>query len=334
MYSQVRKALGILCCLALLPALSGCGEAAGGENEEAVLTEDGLYFDTAISITVAAESQEEGQAVLDGCMELCQEIENTFSRTSPDSELYRVNHRETDTVKISDELAEVIAFGLEFYEISGGRLDITIAPVLELWNFTDGTAELPDETALQEAVSRVDASSVHLDGNTLTFDREDTELDLGALAKGYAADRLKAWLEEQGIGSALINLGGNVHTVGSRPDGSPWRVGIQVPFADRGVTDRVIEVSGQSVVSSGIYERYFELDGIIYHHVLDPDTGYPVENGLAQVTVVSDNSLLGDALSTTCLLLGREQAEELLQSFPEAEVFFEEMQDLSDTESL
>ena len=180
----------------------------------------------------------------------------------------------------------------------------------------------------------MDASSVHLDGNTLTFDREDTELDLGALAKGYAADRLKAWLEEQGIGSALINLGGNVHTVGSRPDGSPWRVGIQVPFADRGVTDRVIEVSGQSVVSSGIYERYFELDGIIYHHVLDPDTGYPVENGLAQVTVVSDNSLLGDALSTTCLLLGREQAEELLQSFPEAEVFFEEMQDLSDTESL
>ena len=321
MYHQIKKKLGIICGLALLTSLAGCGRSAAAE--ETVLTEEGLYFDTAISITVAADSEAAGEEVLNGCMELCQEIENTFSRTDPDSELYRVNHREADTVQISDDLAEVIGFGLQFYEISGGKLDITVAPVLELWNFTDGEARLPDPGELQAALEKVDGSSVHLTGNTLAFDCSDTELDLGALAKGYAADRLKAYLEEEGIESALINLGGNVHTLGSRPDGSDWRVGIQRPFADRGVTDQVVEVSGKSVVSSGIYERYFELDGVIYHHVLDPDTGYPVQNDLAQVTIVCDNSMLGDALSTTCLLLGQEEAEKILETYPDVQAVFE-----------
>ena len=323
MYHTDRKLMGSLSALLLALTLWGCGAEEGGGDRGAVLTEDGLYFDTAISVTVAADSEAGAEEALDGCMELCREMETIFSRTDPDSELYRVNHRESDSVEISEELAEVVGFGLEFYEISGGKLDITIAPVLELWDFRGGTAVLPDPEELRRALERVDGSSVHLSGRTLTFDREDTELDLGALAKGYAADRLKAYLEEQGIASALINLGGNVHTLGERPDGGPWRVGIQKPFADRGETDRVIEVSGLSVVSSGIYERYFELDGVIYHHVLDPDTGYPVQNTLTQATVVCGESLLGDALSTTCLLLGEEQAAEVLEKYPDVEVYFE-----------
>ena len=310
------KLIGLLCCLCILPQLAGCAGSSAS-----LVTENGIYFDTAITVSVETSDEKRGNEILDGCMNLCRELEMIFSRTREDSELYQVNHRTSSTVTISDELAEVIDCGLRYYELSEGKLDITIAPVLELWDFKNGMDSLPDEKELKKALERVDASAVHLSGNQLIFDRPDTEIDLGALAKGYAADRLKAYLLEQGAEHALINLGGNVNTLGTRPDGTGWRVGIQKPFEDRGVTDQVLKVTDQSVVSSGTYERYFELDGKFYHHILDPDTGYPAITGLAQVTIVSQDSLTGDALSTTCLLLGEEKAEKLLAQFPDVEAY-------------
>ena len=310
------KLIGLLCCLCILPQLAGCAGSSAS-----LVTENGIYFDTAITVSVETSDEKRGNEILDGCMNLCRELEMIFSRTREDSELYQVNHRTSSTVTISDELAEVIDCGLRYYELSEGKLDITIAPVLELWDFKNGMDSLPDEKELKKALEKVDASAVHLSGNQLIFDRSDTEIDLGALAKGYAADRLKAYLLEQGAEHALINLGGNVNTLGTRPDGTGWRVGIQKPFEDRGVTDQVLKVTDQSVVSSGTYERYFELDGKFYHHILDPDTGYPAITGLAQVTIVSQDSLTGDALSTTCLLLGEEKAEKLLAQFPDVEAY-------------
>ena len=310
------KLIGLLCCLCILPQLAGCAGSSAS-----LVTENGIYFDTAITVSVETSDEKRGNEILDGCMNLCRELEMIFSRTREDSELYQVNHRTSSTVTISDELAEVIDCGLRYYELSEGKLDITIAPVLELWDFKNGMDSLPDEKELKKALEKVDASAVHLSGNQLIIDRSDTEIDLGALAKGYAADRLKAYLLEQGAEHALINLGGNVNTLGTRPDGTGWRVGIQKPFEDRGVTDQVLKVTDQSVVSSGTYERYFELDGKFYHHILDPDTGYPAITGLAQVTIVSQDSLTGDALSTTCLLLGEEKAEKLLAQFPDVEAY-------------
>ncbi len=171
---------------------------------------------------------------------------------------------------------------------------------------------------------KVDAGSLSLEGNSLHFSREDTQIDLGALAKGFAADKLKEYFLENGVDSALINLGGNVLAVGSRPDGTPWKIGIQDPHKERGEISQVVEVTDRSVVSSGTYERSFEKDGVLYHHLLDSSTGYPKDVEAAQVTIISDSSLLGDALSTSCLLLGEEAGTELASEFDNVDIRYEE----------
>ena len=166
----------------------------------------------------------------------------------------------------------------------------------------------------------MDGSSIRLEGRILYFERQDTILDLGALAKGYISDKLKEYLKAAGVESALINLGGNVMTVGSKPDGSPWTVGIQKPFAPRGTYEKTVSVEDRAVISAGTYERYYEWQGQQYHHILDPDTGYPARTEYAQATIISSSGLLGDALSTSCLLLGREGAEALTGQFPDTEL--------------
>ena len=253
MYRRMGKLTSLICCLCILSQMTGC---AG--SSPSMVTKNGIYFDTAITITLAADNARAGEEILNGCMELCQKLEGIFSRTLEGSELYQVNHRDSSTVTVSKELAAVIGCGLEYYRLSEGKLDITIAPVLELWDFKNGMDRLPGQEELDAALERVDASAVHLSGNQVVFDRPDTEIDLGALVKGYAADELKAYLRKRGVSQAVINLGGNVNTLGSRPGGTGWRVGIQKPFADRGVTGQILEVTDRSVVSSGTYERYFE----------------------------------------------------------------------------
>lgn len=310
----MKRMGSMICCLCLLLSLAGC---TGSKNK--LETKEGLFFDTAISISVYSNQSEK---VLKGSFDLCEELENTFSRTKEGSELYKVNHRRDSSVTLSDDLAKVVQEGIDFYEISDGDFDITIAPLLELWDFKNIDAVVPDQELIKDAVDKVDGSAIHLSGNVLTFDREDTEIDLGALAKGYAADKLKEYLVEQGVESAMINLGGNVLAVGEKPDGNPWKVGVQKPFAERGETSEVLEVKDRSVVSSGIYERYFEQDGILYHHILNPQTGYPVDTGFSQVTIISESSLLGDALSTVCLLAGPERAEEITGRFPDVELYY------------
>lgn len=267
-------------------------------------------FDTVISVRFYAD--ENGEEIMDHCMQMCEDYENIFSRTREESELYSVNHRTQQTVEVSDEIAELVTVGLEYYEKSGGKFDITVAPLSDLWNFKSEAPSLPAQENIHAALEKVGTEKVHIQGNKLTFDSPDTMLDLGALAKGYAADQLKAYLEEEGVTSGLIDLGGNILTIGNRPDGGKWRIGLQKPFAERGESFETVEVSDETVVSSGVYERYFEKDGKIYHHILDPDTGYPSESDIQGISVICGSSLLGDALSTSCLAVGVEEAEKLV----------------------
>ncbi len=299
--------------ICVLVFLSGCGK-----KDNSMESREGTYFDTAISIGVYSE---DSKKVLDGSFELCEELENTFSRTKKSSELYKVNHRTANQVEISNDLAKVIQEGIRFYKITDGKFDITIEPLLELWDFKNGSKIIPEQEKIDEALLKVDGSSIQLSGNILSFKRADTKIDLGALAKGYAADKLKEYLNTHGVKSAMINLGGNVLAVGAKPDGSPWNVGIQKPFAAQGETADVLQVRDQSVVSSGIYERYFKKDGKIYHHILDSDTGYPADTEDSQVTIVGKSSLLGDALSTVCILMGEERSKEIVSQFPEATLY-------------
>lgn len=296
-------------------SLGGCTSPLDNES----LSMTGMYFDTVVTVEVWGADRE----VLDHCEELCGYYEQLFSRTIEDSEVSKINNSGGQPVTVSDETAELIRLGLEYGDISDGYFDITIASASELWDFTDNEEKtLPDPGELTEAVTHIDYHNVRVDGNTVTLSDPDTKIDLGGIAKGYIADQLKKYLEEEGVEHALINLGGNMLAVGSKYDGSPFRIGLQKPFEPDGTPIVVLEVNDQSVVTSGNYERYFEKDGTIYHHILDPDTGYPIQNDLYQVSIISDRSVDGDALSTTCYALGLEKGMELIQSLDGVEAVF------------
>ncbi len=306
-----------LCMPGSLRAQEGADSGTDSSGTVSEYTLNDFYFDTVVSIRF--DAGEDGDSLLEGCRSICDDIQHTFSRTEEDSELYAVNHRAEETVEVSEELARLVQAGLDYYELSDGRFDITVAPLSDLWDFKSGDAVIPEEADIQSALRKVGASAVHVRSEEasdqtvwyLTFDQPDTMIDLGALVKGYAADRLAAYLQENGVSSGLINLGGNVYAIGTKADGSAWKIGIQKPF-DTDIIDAV-EVSDQSVVTSGVYERCFEKDGVLYHHILDPQTGYPVQNNLWGVTIISDSSLTGDALSTVCMLLGQDAAMELVR---------------------
>lgn len=279
----------------------------------------GLYFDTVIQIEVWGADR----SVLDECETICEHYEQLLSPTIETSEVSQINRAQGNPVTVSEETAELIRLGIEYGELSHGKFDITVASATDLWNFHDSEEKnLPDDNELAEAVSHIDYHNVKIDGNTVTLTDPDAKIDLGGIAKGYIADKLKEYLKDQDIEHALINLGGNMLALGGRPDGSDFKIGIQKPFATDGTVLTSLSVTDQSVVSSGNYERYFEQDGVIYHHILDPDTGYPVQNDLYQVTIISDSSVQGDALSTTCYALGLEDGMELIKSMDGVEAVF------------
>ncbi len=272
-------------------------------------------LDTFITVTLYDSGDTE---ILDGCIQLCQDYEQLLSKTIETSEIYQLNHRDPSVkrMKVSPETAEVIEKGLYYSALSGGAFDITIEPASALWDFNGEESELPDEEALKEATAKVGYEKVSVEGNEIVFQDSETTFDLGGIAKGYIADKMKEYLLEKGVKSAVINLGGNVLCVGGRTDGSPFQIGLREPFGDRNQQIAVLKIRDLSVVSSGVYERHFVKDGVNYHHILNPETGWPYQNGLASVTIVSESSADGDALSTVCFSLGLEKGMELADSLP------------------
>ena len=270
--------------------------------------------------------EKDAEEIIDKALKLCDKYEKIFSRTLPESEIYALNHgtlpMEDGYYLLSEECAALIEKGLYYSELSGGAFDITIEPVSSLWDFTSGEKIVPDAETIAEKQACVGYEDVELKGNKLRFKKEGMGIELGAVAKGYIADKVKEYLVSEGVKSAVIDLGGNVLCVGEKPDGKPFKIGIQKPFADRSETVSAVEIAGTSVVSSGIYERYFEKDGKLYHHILDPATGYPYENGLVSVTVLSEESADGDGLSTACFALGLEKGLELIEQTPDTEAMF------------
>lgn len=295
--------------------LSGCTTLPKSES----LTMTGTYFDTVVQIEVWGADQD----MIEHCRKMCETYEQMLSATIETSEISKINNADGEPVSVSDDTAELIEKGIEYGEISGGLFDITIAPASGLWNFTDNEDKtLPDPDELAEAVSHIDYRCVHVDGNTVVLTDPEAQIDLGGIAKGYIADRLKEYLEGEGIEHALIDLGGNMLALGGRYDGTDFRIGLQKPFAETGTAMAALSINDQSVVTSGDYERYFEKDGVIYHHILAPSTGYPVQNDLDQVTIISERSVDGDALSTTCFAMGLEDGMELIRSLDGVEAIF------------
>lgn len=236
------------------------------------------------------------------------ELEGLWSVTDENSDVYAVNGSDGQAVRVDTKTAELFSFALDMAEETNGAFEPTIYPVLTAWGFTTGENKIPSETELAELLEKVGYEKVHIEGSQIQME-PGSKIDFGAVGKGYAGDEVVQILREYGITSALLDIGGNIQAVGAKPDGSPWRLGLRNPF-DEG-TLGVLEVSNLAVVTSGNYERYFVgEDGKKYGHIIDPATGHPVENGLASVTVISEEGRLCDALSTSLFVMGLEGASD------------------------
>ncbi|MGM9607666.1 MAG: FAD:protein FMN transferase [Oscillospiraceae bacterium] len=296
----MKRAFALLLLLAFL--LTGCSGQASTEQTAAAQPVTGTVFamDTVMDLTIYG-----GEELLSAAQACIGDLEAKLSVTAETSEIYTVNQNGGGT--LSADTTDLLHRALELCGRTNGALDLSIYPVVRAWGFTTGEYRVPDDAELNALLPHVDYTQIALDEeNGQVSLASAMEIDLGSVAKGYTGDRLISLLRESGVTSALLNLGGNVQALGSKPDGSPWRIAVRDPFGDGYVG--ILEITDQAVVTSGGYERYFVENGQTYWHILDPATGAPVRSGLASVTVVGDSGLVCDGLSTALFVMGLEDA--------------------------
>lgn len=345
----------------------------GGTMKSQPLEIQGFAFDTTYKISLYQGGDKD---LLQDCVSLCSDYENTISRTVETSEVAQINalsakYEELLTDEqlqkirnkaaqalgkgecaaleqklkeafpeafeargcqigqsgaiaftISETLQELMKASQKYQEISGGKFDMAIEPVSSLWSFDSANPTAPKVETIRDKLLYVHNADITLEDQTATFAMPGAGVEFGGIAKGYIADQIKQKLVKAGVTSAVIDLGGNILCIGSKNGKSKFHIGIQQPFADRNEVIATVDVEDVSVVSSGIYERCFEEDGKFYHHILDPDTGYPVDNDLMAVTIISKKSVDGDGLSTTCFALGLEKGMELIDGMDDVTAVF------------
>lgn len=322
----MKKAARLAGVLALSLLLSGCSApqqaetpAPVPETTTATATTDpakqssgvGFYFDTVVTVTLYGADD----ALLSDIWAACERYEKLLSKAVDGSDVSRINQANGQTVTVDAETWQILQEAKLLNERSGGAFAITIAPLTAQWDFTGGTNRMPTEQERLAALPLVDDTQLVLgDGNTVTLPAGH-QIDLGGIAKGYIADQV-AKLVQGRCSGAMLNFGGNVYAVGVKPNGSAYRVGIQDPLDPTGGNPvGVVTVTDKSVVTSGIYERGFTVDGVRYHHILSPWTGLPADSDLASVTIVTESSMDADAWATACIVLGSEKALELTREY-------------------
>jgi thiamine biosynthesis lipoprotein len=322
-YSRTRRRIFALLSVATLvaalaTACSGAATSVNGNERETPFTRTRAeLLGTVITISVfdAAPSDAELEALLDKCFLEIENIEARMSVNRADSEISAINRAGGEApAPVSDELYRLMSRAKEISDMSGGAFDITIGPVTALWK-NDGVFErLPSADEIRERLPLVGGKGLELTApNMARLAERGMALDAGGIAKGYACDKIVGILREAGTEHAVLDLGGNVYVIGTKPDGSDWRVGIRLPLMGEDGIVCIIEASDVSAVTSGGYERFFERDGAIYHHLLDPKTGYPAQSGLLSATVIAGVSADADGLSTACFVLGLEKGMRLLE---------------------
>lgn len=323
MKSNIKKAyIAAIILLVVLIAAVLLYEDSGNKGVKSI-SKSAYMMDTIIAISLYGEDAKR-EDVLEGAVKLCEYYDSMLSIDKEGSEIYKINHRAAgeNRVKTTKETAELIAKALSYCDMSGGSFDITIEPVSSLWDFNSDSPALPDAARLRDALRAVDYHSVSVDGEYIMLANDDTKIDIGAVGKGFIADKVAAYLREQNVTSAIINLGGNVACIGSYSTKDNFKIGIMKPYSSSSELAATLSVKDMSVVSSGVYERCFDIDGKHYHHILDPNTGYPYENGLTQVTIVTESSAAADALSTVVFCLGEEKGTKLIEGLDDTYAFF------------
>lgn len=273
----------------------------------------GFYFDTMVEMNIIYHLQN-GEDILNKAFNLCEYYEKLLSKTKKGSDVYNINLNGSNGVVVHDETLSIINKSLYYSTLSNGNFDISIQPLLKLWNFKNEEKKIPEQRQIEKNLELVNYKNLAVNENEIKFRKKGMLIDLGGIAKGYIANKIKEYLISEGITSGIINLGGNVVCIGKKETGEHFRIGIQKPFSERGEILKVLEICDKSVVSSGIYERFFEKNNTIYHHIIHPKTGMPFVSDLIQVTIVSDDSMDGDALSTIALSLGEQEGLQLINS--------------------
>lgn len=292
----MKKIIALTVVVLLL--LCGCDSAQSNTR---------FLLNTTVTVTLYGTDKQ----YFDDTFALCEQYENVFSRTKENSDIYKINNS-TDTVTVSDETAEIINLSKQYFDITNGKFDITVGAVSQLWDFNAGV--LPKAEDIAAATEKVDFNNIQINGNTVNAG--GCIIDLGAIAKGYISDKIKEELKTKGVQKAVLNLGGNVSVWGGE-----YTVGIRRPFTDNEVIAKVV-VTNKTVATSGVYERFFEQDGVSYHHILDSKTGYPAESDLLSATVICDDGTVADALSTVCILMGKQRAIEIIEQTHNAQAVF------------
>ena len=317
---SIKKVIfSTLFLLTFTPLMTGgLAETISPRNTTPV-SESELLLGTVCRILIYDKAQ---RATFDAAFERIAEIEQKMSLTIDSSELVRVNAEGFQhPVKVSEDTFSVIEEALAIATLSDGAFDPTVGPLVKAWGIGSDTARIPTDEEISRLLQLVDFSAVDIDRTaaTIALRRADMVLDLGGIAKGFAADEVARILRERGVKSAIVNLGGNILTLGRKPDGSLWRIGVQDPESPRGEFVMIVLVEDTAIVTSGPYERFFEQDGVVYHHILDTTTGYPVRNDIGSVSIISDDSFSADALSTAVFSLGLTRGMRLIESLEDVE---------------
>ena len=299
--------------------LTGCGTASdtkhtGSASETQTtnsttasstqpVSQEIFAMDTYMTVTAYGDNAQKG--VTDAVTEI-QRLDNLLSIGKEDSEISKLN--KSGCAALSDDTAVMVTKALDLYKSTGGAFDITVLPLMELWGFTTQEYYVPTEDEIQSTLQRVGADKLTWDESTKTLTLGDKqEIDLGGIAKGFTSSRIMEIFKKDGVTCGMVSLGGNVHLLGTKQDGSAWRVGIQDPNNTDDMLG-VLEANDCAVITSGAYERNFEKDGVTYHHIIDPATGKPSNSGLTSVTIVSKDGTLADGLSTSLFVMGKDKA--------------------------
>ena len=318
---MTKKQLNILpLLLAVLLLVSGCskGTEPGTTQSKGLLptaiaaetpdpnkktTGIGFYFDTVVSLSLWGAPE----GLMDEIWAACARYEQLLSKTIDASDVSRINNAMGQTVTVDPETWEILRRAKEISAQTGGAFSITIAPVTALWSFTDTVTNMvPTDEARLKMLPLVDDQKIALgENNTITLPA-GMEIDLGGIAKGYIADKVADIIREKAY-AGIVSLGGNVYTVGKKPDGSAFSVGIKDPH-NPAASKAIIYTGDGTVVTSGTYERGFSFGGERFHHILDPETGWPSQSDLVSATFVMDSSMTADALATACIVIGSEKS--------------------------
>lgn len=349
------KFCALVLCLTLIITQTACG-ANEKTAENPGVSKTGFFLDTLCTVTIFGVHDKQGELselteeelnqnllqLITEAFKVCDTYEKLLSKTIATSDIAKINAAGGEPVTVSDETIEVIQKGIEYGDKSGGAFDITIGKATDLWGFREAEAgensqsgmvgKVPDAKELAATMKHVDYKKIKIDGNTVQLKDPEMELDLGGIAKGYIADKVTEFLCEKGVTSGVIDLGGNIVAIGGKTgalvnaegEAREFKVGIKDPLSESGDIIGTVPAKDKTIVTSGTYERYFEEDGIKYHHILDSKTGYPADTNILSVTIIAEKGCSADcdALSTGCLALGLDAGRKLIEETDGAEAIF------------